>query len=125
MSELVRMMHTLRSPGGCPWDAEQTHESLLKYLREESEEVVHAVRAGDWDNLKDELGDVLLQVLFHAELAAESGRFDINDVFEALKSKLIRRHPHVFGPGKKEKLTPAEVARRWKIIKAQEKKSRK
>jgi len=125
MSELVRMMHTLRSPGGCPWDAEQTHESLLKYLREESEEVVHAVRAGDWDNLKDELGDVLLQVLFHAELAAESGRFDINDVFEALKSKLIRRHPHVFGLGKKEKLTPAEVARRWKIIKDQEKKSRK
>jgi MazG family protein len=119
------MMHTLRSPGGCPWDAEQTHESLLKYLREESEEVVHAVRAGDWDNLKDELGDVLLQVLFHAELAAESGRFDINDVFEALKSKLIRRHPHVFGLGKKEKLTPAEVARRWKIIKDQEKKSRK
>ncbi len=125
MSELVRVMHKLRAPGGCPWDREQTHASLLKYLREESREVSRAVKNEDWDNLKDELGDVLLQVLFHADIASEAGHFDINDVFKTLKSKLVRRHPHVFGKGKKEKLTSDEVVRRWKIIKAAEKRRRK
>lgn len=122
LPELARMMHKLRAPGGCPWDAEQTHESLLRYLKEETLEVETAVRARDWENLEDELGDILLQVLFHAELAAEAKRFDITDVFATLKKKLIRRHPHVFGPGRKEKLSAREVARRWKLIKAAEKK---
>jgi MazG family protein len=118
--ELTGLMHTLRAPGGCPWDAAQTHKTLLKYLREESEEVARAVRKGDHDNLKEELGDVLLQVLFHAELAAEAGRFTITDVMTVLRDKLLRRHPHVFSPIK-ERLTPAEVHRRWKKIKAAEK----
>lgn len=119
-AELVGLMHTLRAPGGCPWDAAQTHRTLLKYLREEAGEVERAVRRGDHDNLKEELGDVLLQVLFHAELAAEAGRFTVTDVLTVLRDKLLRRHPHVFSPIK-EALTPAEVHRRWKKIKAAEK----
>ena len=122
-SELVRLMARLRAPGGCPWDAKQTHDSLLKFLREESREVAHAVRKRDWENLQEELGDVLLQVLFHAELARESGRFDIDDVLAVLRDKLVRRHPHVFGPRKGPALSPAEVLRRWERIKADEKRS--
>ena len=118
--ELVRLMHTVRAPGGCPWDAAQTHRTLLKYLREEAGEVERAIRKRDHANLKEELGDLLLQILFHAELAAEAGRFDIGDVMGALRDKLVRRHPHVFSK-KKETLTPAEVHRRWKRIKAAEK----
>lgn len=125
MPDLIRTMHKLRAPGGCPWDREQTHSTLLKYLKEESQEVALAVRKKDWVNLKDELGDVLLQVLFHSEIAREAGRFDIHDVFATLKAKLVRRHPHVFGRGRKEKLTPAEVVQRWNIIKAQEKRRKK
>lgn len=119
-AKLVAMMRTLRAPNGCPWDRKQTHASLLKYLREESAEVARAVHKKDWDNLKDELGDVLLQVLFHAEIAREARRFDIDDVLAALASKLKRRHPHVFGR-RKETLTAAEVRRRWNLIKAKEK----
>ena len=118
--ELVKTMHTLRAPGGCPWDAAQTHKTLLKYLREESKEVELAIRRGDHENLKEELGDLLLQVLFHAELAAEAGRFSISDVMTVLRDKLLRRHPHVFS-SIKERLTPAEVHRRWNKIKAAEK----
>ena len=104
-SELVRIMARLRGTNGCPWDKEQTHESLLKYLREETEETVHAVRSGDPENLAEELGDVLLQILFHSQIAAESGRFSIDDVLAILRDKLVRRHPHVFGKGKKEKIS--------------------
>jgi len=125
MNELIRLMRKLRAPGGCPWDREQTHATLLKYLREETREVSRAVRGEDWDNLKDELGDVLLQVLFHADIAREAGRFDIHDVFTALKSKLVRRHPHVFGRGRNKKLSADEVVRRWNIIKAGEKRRKK
>ncbi|MFH2202480.1 MAG: MazG nucleotide pyrophosphohydrolase domain-containing protein [Elusimicrobiota bacterium] len=125
MRDLVRTMHTLRAPGGCPWDREQTHASLLKYLREETREVSRAVKNEDWDNLREELGDVLLQVLFHAEIAREAGRFDIYDVLTTLKSKLIRRHPHVFGKTRGKKMTPLEVVRRWNILKAKEKRRRK
>lgn len=117
-------MARLRAPGGCPWDRKQTHSSLLRYLKEESQEVCSAVRKKDWMNLKEELGDVLLQILFHSEIAKERGDFDIYDVIGTLNSKLIRRHPHVFGRGKKEKLTAAEVKRRWKIIKEKERHSR-
>lgn len=117
-------MARLRSPGGCPWDLKQTHQSLLKYLREESQEVVVAVRKKDWDNLEEELGDVLLQILFHSRIAEERGAFTIENVIDTLNRKLIRRHPHVFGKGKKEKLTAAEVKRRWNIIKQSEKKNR-
>ena len=117
---LVRVIERLRGPGGCPWDRAQTHKSLLRFLREESAEVREAVRKGDFENLKDELGDVLLQVLLHAELAREAGRFRIEDVLKGLKEKLIRRHPHVFRRSGRERLTPQEVVRRWEKIKKTE-----
>jgi MazG family protein len=120
-SDLIKIMARLRGPGGCPWDREQTHKSLLKYLKEESAEVEQAVKNKDFNNLQEELGDVLLQVLFHAQMAAESGRFSIHDVTDTLARKLTRRHPHVFGPGKKEKLTADEVRQRWKAMKMKEK----
>ncbi|MFA6316853.1 MAG: MazG nucleotide pyrophosphohydrolase domain-containing protein [Elusimicrobiota bacterium] len=116
---LVKVVARLRGPGGCPWDRKQTHRSLLKYLHEESREFAEAVRKGDARHMEEELGDVLLQVVLHAELAREKGLFDINAVARTLTKKLIRRHPHVFG-GKKLK-TPSEVVRQWAIIKAKEK----
>lgn len=94
---LVAIMHRLRSPGGCPWDAEQTHESLKRYLLEECYEVIEAIDNQDDDLLKEELGDLMLQPLFHSAIAEERGAFDINDVIETICDKLIRRHPHVFG----------------------------
>jgi len=122
--DLVKIMARLRAPGGCPWDRVQTHRSLLKYLKEESREVYEAVAKKDFPNLKEELGDILLQVLFHSEIAAEEGHFTVDDVLATLKRKLIGRHPHVFAKGKKEKLTPEEVKNRWGKIKAREKKRR-
>ncbi|NIZ93284.1 MazG family protein [Kineosporiaceae bacterium B12] len=111
-------MDRLRSPGGCPWDAQQTHASLLRYLVEETYEVVEAVEDGDRDELRDELGDLLLQVVFHARVAAEApGGFDIDDVAGAIVAKLVRRHPHVFAGE-----APAEdLQRGWDAIKATEK----
>ena len=95
--ELLRVMHRLRAPGGCPWDREQTHASLARHLLEETHETLEAIDSGDPERLRDELGDVLLQVVFHAEVAAEEGTFDIDDVAAGVVTKLIRRHPHVFG----------------------------
>ena len=95
--DLVRVMARLRGPGGCPWDAEQTHASLARHLLEETHEVLEAIDAGDPELLRDELGDVLLQVVFHAQMAADDGAFDVDDVADAIVRKLIRRHPHVFG----------------------------
>jgi tetrapyrrole methylase family protein/MazG family protein len=124
-SDLVAIMRRLRAPGGCPWDREQTHESLLRYLKEESAEVEEAVRKKDWYNLEEELGDVLLQVLFHSEMARQAGYFDINGVLRTLKRKLVLRHPHVFGTKKeRETLTPEDVKRRWSDLKAKEKAQR-
>lgn len=123
--DLVEIMAKLRAPGGCSWDRRQTHASLLKYLDEESAEVAHAVKRGDFENLKEELGDVLLQVLFHADIAREAGHFDIHDVVGGIHDKLIRRHPHVFGKGRRKKLSPEEVRRQWDLLKAAEKRSRK
>jgi len=113
-------MAILRSPKGCPWDRRQNHKSLVKYLFEESREVKSAVEKKDWKNLEEELGDILLQVVFHAQVAKENGSFDIKDIISTLIQKLIRRHPHVFG-GKKLK-TPEEVIRQWDKIKRSEKK---
>lgn len=95
--ELVAIMRRLRGPGGCPWDAEQTHESLMRYLLEETYEVIEAVEAKSPEHLKEELGDLLLQPVFHAAIAEEAGTFTISDVIASLCDKLIRRHPHVFG----------------------------
>jgi tetrapyrrole methylase family protein / MazG family protein len=124
-SDLVQIMKRLRGPNGCPWDREQTHLSLLKYLKEESAEVVAAIQKNDMENLSEELGDILLQILFHSQLAAEKGHFDIHDVLDTLKFKLVNRHPHVFGKNKKEKWTADDVRKRWKEIKAREKSLRK
>jgi MazG family protein len=118
MERLRRVMHLLRAPGGCPWDAEQTHESLVRHLLEEAYEVAEAVRSGDRDDLVDELGDLLLQPVFHAEIASEEGRFDFDDIARAICEKLIRRHPHVFGEA--SAATPAEVLSQWESIKAAE-----
>ncbi|MCR8669823.1 YabN family protein [Agrococcus sp. HG114] len=96
LDELVTVMARLRGPGGCPWDGEQTHASLAPYALEEAHELVEAIEAGDHAHLREELGDVLLQVVFHADIARAEGRFDLDDVASALVEKLRRRHPHVF-----------------------------
>lgn len=116
---LVEILARLRAPDGCPWDKEQTHESLLKHLLEESVEVVEAVRSGDQAHLAEELGDVLLQVVFHAQIGAEAGTFTIDDVVRAISAKMVRRHPHVFGTAVAE--TPEAVHAQWEVIKAEEK----
>ena len=119
--DVVATMDRLRSPGGCPWDAEQTHESLAPYLVEEAHEVAHAIEGGDRRHLAEELGDVLLQVVFHARVAEEAGEgaFDIDTVAGLLVEKLVRRHPHVFADG--DASTPAEVEQAWERIKGEEK----
>lgn len=117
-------MARLRAPGGCPWDRKQTHRSLLKYLKEETKEMEQAIQKNDMDNLEEELGDVLLQILFHAQIAKEKKAFDINDVLETLKIKLTLRHPHVFGDHKHEKWTAQDVVDRWDEIKQREKQIR-
>ncbi len=119
--DLVALMDRLRSPGGCPWDAEQTHESLLQYLIEECYETVEAVEIGDRAGLREELGDLLLQVVFHARVAAEDpdDPFDIDDVAAGITTKLTRRHPHVFGDA--VAADAADVEARWEVLKAAEK----
>jgi tetrapyrrole methylase family protein/MazG family protein len=112
-------MQKLRGPGGCPWDAEQTHQTLGRHLLEEAHETLEAIDAGDMERLKDELGDVLLQVVFHAEMARQDGAWDVDDVAEGLARKLIRRHPHVFGDVDVD--SAAEVLVNWEKIKTQEK----
>lgn len=121
--DAVAAMDVLRSPGGCPWDAEQTHESLLPYLLEEAHETVDAIETGAQEHLIEELGDVLLQVLFHARLGEEAeSAWDVDDVAAGLVAKLVRRHPHVFGDG--TATTAAEVETAWEQIKAAEKADR-
>ncbi len=118
-AELVKIMARLRAPGGCPWDHKQTFDSIKPYLLEEAYEVMEAIDARDWPGLSDELGDLILQPIFLAEMAAEAGSFDICDSVNAINQKLIRRHPHVFGDAKAE--TPEDVKRHWDEIKLQEK----
>jgi len=115
MDDLVAVMTRLRAPDGCPWDKEQSHESLLTNLLEESYEFIGAVRDGDVDHMYDELGDVLLQVVFHAEIARQHGDFDIDDVTTAITCKMIERHPHIFGSVKAD--TSAQVLDNWDAIK--------
>src|SRR4051812_14191988 len=99
VTKLLRIMARLRSPTGCPWDREQTHESIIKCLNDEAKEVIDAIRDKDMHGLREELGDVLLQVVFHCQLANEKGHFSFDDVVATLNRKLIRRHPHVFRKG--------------------------
>jgi len=116
--KLVALMSRLRSPSGCPWDREQTHSTLRTYLIEEAYEVLDAFESSDDAKFAEELGDLLLQVLFHAQIAQEEGRFSIADVIREIYQKMIRRHPHVFG--EKRAKSAAEVLRNWEIIKKEE-----
>ncbi len=116
---LVEIMRRLRGPGGCPWDAEQSHESLKRYLIEEAYEVIEAIDTNNPELLKEELGDLLLQPVFHAAIAEESGTFTMDDVLEAINDKLVRRHPHVFG--EQQVKTAAEQVANWERIKKGEK----
>lgn len=122
LDELVATVALLRAPGGCPWDAEQTHESLVQYLVEESWELIDAIEAGDRDEMIEELGDVLYQVLFHADLAAHTPGedFDIQDVAAHMTAKMVSRHPHVFG-GDRTAETADDVVSFWDELKADEK----
>ncbi|HSW49205.1 MAG TPA: nucleoside triphosphate pyrophosphohydrolase [Bryobacteraceae bacterium] len=119
-SRLVSIMALLRSPGGCPWDREQTFDSIRPYLVEEAYEVLDAIDRRDWRLLAEELGDLMLQAVFFAQMAAEEDRFSISDSLDAIIEKLIRRHPHVFAEG--DAKTPEQVKRRWDQIKRDEKK---
>ncbi len=115
-------MARLRGPGGCPWDREQTFDSIKPYTLEETYEVLEAIDNRDWDELRGELGDLLLQVLFYSQMAQEENKFSIDEVLERLSTKLVNRHPHVFGDVTAE--TSADVLRNWEAIKAEEKKKR-
>ena len=117
--DLVAVQARLRAPGGCPWDREQTHSTLRTYLIEEAYEVLDAIEKGSPQELGEELGDLLLQVLFHADLARETGVFDISNVITGIHDKMVRRHPHVFGNVKAE--TAGEVLKNWAQLKAKEK----
>lgn len=119
--ELVQLIHKLRSPGGCPWDREQTHQTLKSNLIEEAYEVIEALDEKGDDEFCGELGDLLIQVIFHAEIASETERFTINEVIKKVYDKLVRRHPHVFGTDQAD--NSAQVLRNWEAIKAEEKRA--
>ena len=121
--DFLDIIAQLRAPGGCPWDQKQTHESLKECLLEESQEVLDAIDNKDDVNLCEELGDVLLQVVMHAQIAAEEGRFTMNDVVQGVSEKMVRRHPHVFGDIKVDSVE--EGLDLWNAIKAQEKAQKK
>jgi len=117
MDELLTIMATLRGPKGCPWDREQTHESLKPYVVEEAYELVDAVESGLSGEIREELGDLLLQIIFHSQIASETGSFDFDDVVRGISDKLLRRHPHVFGDEKAVDQT--EALKNWERIKAE------
>ncbi len=120
MAELLEIVSILRCPEGCPWDREQTHETLKKCFADETEEVLQAIDNGDDRNLCEELGDVLLQVLLNSEIAKERGAFDFSDVVQTLSDKMIRRHPHVFGDVKAPE-SGEEALALWREVKQKEK----
>src|SRR5271157_500450 len=119
----VQIMARLRAPGGCPWDREQTFDTIKPYTLEETYEVLEAIDNRDWPELTGELGDLLLQVLFYSQMASEEGHFSLDDVLDRLANKLVDRHPHVFGDVKAD--TSAEVLRNWEELKAREKEKEK
>lgn len=124
LDELIAVLEKLRAPGGCVWDREQTHSSLVQYLVEETFELVDAIEAGTRDELIEELGDVLYQVMFHADIAAEAGEFTLEDVAAHMRAKMVARHPHVFGDAAGqlvEAATPDDVVATWEKVKAVEK----
>jgi len=118
VAAVFEVVHRLRAPDGCPWDREQTHESLRPYLLEETYELLEAIDSGDEAKMMEELGDVLLQVAMHAEIAAEAGRFDAAGISEAVAAKMVKRHPHVFGDT--SVANADEVLRNWEHQKMRE-----
>src|SRR5438128_1991541 len=119
--KLIGVQARLRAPGGCPWDREQTHQSLRTYLIEEAYEVVEAVESGNDAKFAEEMGDLLLQIVFHSQIAREEGRFTVSEVIREIHDKMVRRHPHVFG--KTRAKDSAEVLRNWEQIKGEERRS--
>ena len=122
-AKLVAVQARLRAPKGCPWDREQTHQTLRTYLLEEAYEVLEALDTGDDKKFAEEMGDLLLQIVFHSQIAQEEGRFGVADVIREIHDKMIRRHPHVFGETRAR--DSAEVLRNWERIKAEERRARK
>jgi len=122
-NELKRVFERLHGPNGCMWDKKQTHKSLIPYLREEADEFIHALRSGDYSHMKEELGDILLQVMFHSQVASKARRFDVEDVIDSLIKKLKRRHPHIFGKTKVGSVN--EIIVNWHKIKAAERKEKR
>ena len=120
--KLVDLMARLRAPDGCPWDRQQTFDSLKPYLLEETYEVLDAIAQRNWEELTGELGDLMLQIVFFSQMASEQGHFTIEDVIEHIHTKMVRRHPHVFGDAKAA--TASDVVRNWEALKAEEKKQR-
>ena len=122
IDRLREIVARLRAPDGCPWDREQTHQTLKAHLLEECHELMDAIDAGNDADLQEELGDLLLQVTLHSQMASEEGRFDLDSVAEVVANKLVRRHPHVFGPNR---LPNSEaVLKQWDVIKREEKQER-
>lgn len=121
IDDLRQTMARLRAPDGCPWDREQTHATLVRCLIDEVSELIDTIDRGDYPHMREELGDVLIQIVFHARIAEEQGEFDFDDVAREINDKLVRRHPHVFGTGKLE--TSEQVIAKWEEIKATEKKN--
>lgn len=117
--ELLKLCKKLRGKNGCLWDREQTHKSLIPYLKEESKEVIECIEKDDYKNLKEELGDLLYQVIFHSQIASENNEFTMEDVIKGLIEKLIRRHPHVFGDT--EVTSVEDILKNWEKIKKSEK----
>lgn len=122
LADLVDIIARLRAPDGCPWDRKQTHESMKKCLLEETQEVIDAIDNKDDDNFCEELGDLLLQVVMHAQIAAEEGRFTMDDVIQGISEKMVRRHPHVFGDAKAGSVE--EGLALWNAMKQQEKENK-
>src|SRR5437899_4706292 len=120
---LVAVQARLRAPNGCPWDREQTHQSLRTYLIEEAYEVLEALESGNDAKFAEEMGDLLLQIVFHSQIAREEGRFTVSEVIREIHDKMIRRHPHVFGTTRAK--DSAEVLRNWEQIKAEERQANK
>ncbi len=125
LQDLIDMMARLRAPDGCPWDREQTYATLGPMLIEEAYEVIEAAEAEDWDDLRDELGDLLFQIVFYGQIAVESGHFDLRESIARVHEKMTRRHPHVFGEGREEQgaVSSADVLANWETIKAAERKA--
>ncbi len=123
--ELKRVFQRLHGPDGCMWDKKQTHRSLVPYLREESDEFIRAMKKGDRCHMKEELGDILLQVMFHSQIASKEGEFDVEDVIDCLTKKLKRRHPHVFGRKRIKVKSVGDIIVNWRRIKAAERRAAK